>query len=243
MSSFLSLFSLSHISHELSRTLRRFTLSSVCIMIVTVTLLYLVHQSYGVDDDMTDMIGRIAITGVVIFFLATATTLALEAYTGKRMLLRVISWILIAVFAWGFYSAIGSDPFDSIDDVTRIFLTFFCFFAFLFVSPFLVKWRAYKESGYGEYFTSMAGIILMSGVVGGAVMALGAIALASVDALFDVMWVESDTYSSLAVMAFACFAPLFGLARIPSEQDIIAGKARENVFFNFLVKYIGLPFI
>lgn len=83
----------------------------------------------------------------------------------------------------------------------------------------------------------------MSGVVGGAFMALGAIALASTDALFDVTWINSNTYSSLAVIAFVFFAPLFGLARIPSAQDIMTVKDERNVFFTFLVKYIGLPFI
>lgn len=84
-------------------------------------------------------------------------------------------------------------------------------------------------------------ILLTSSVVGGAVMALGSIALWSIDTLL--FTVDNDAYGYLASIAFAFIAPFFALARIPLSSDIGKEKGSENVFFTFLVKYIGLPAI
>lgn len=84
-------------------------------------------------------------------------------------------------------------------------------------------------------------ILLTSSVVGGAVMALGSIALWSIDMLL--FTVDSDAYGYLASGAFAFIAPFFALARIPLDSKIGKKEGSENIFFIFLVKYVGLPFI
>lgn len=72
-------------------------------------------------------------------------------------------------------------------------------------------------------------------------MALGSIALWSIDTLFGVSF--DDAYGYLAVIAFCTIAPFFALARIPDTETIGDEQGSENVFFTFLVKYVGLPFI
>lgn len=242
MSTFLSLFSFSHIWKELSRTIRRFPLSSVFIVIVTMILLYLTHESYTLDDEVSQILTRIVITSVISFFLSTAMVLALEQSSLKSWK-RVVFYSFVLVFAGVFYLALDKEPFDSTEGATMVFLTFFGFFAFLFFSPFLWLWRGYRELGYVRYFYAMATILLMSGVIWWAVMALGSIAIASIDALFDVTWVNSNSYTYTAVLAFCTIAPIFALARIPDRDVIGEEQGSENVFFTFLVKYVGLPFI
>lgn len=95
-------------------------------------------------------------------------------------------------------------------------MTFFGFAAFLFFAPFASKfWRAkYSEKNYVAYFVEIATILLSSLIVGGAIMALGSIALWSIDTLLTS--VDDDAYGYLASFAFVFFAPFFALARIPT---------------------------
>lgn len=84
MSTFLSLFSLSHIWSELSRTIRRFPFSSGFVIIATAILLYLTHDNYLISQDISQILYRIVIVSVVTFFLSTGVALALESYPPQR---------------------------------------------------------------------------------------------------------------------------------------------------------------
>ncbi len=78
MSTFLSLFSISHIRDELIRTIRRFPLSSILIVVVTILTCYYVYEGYQIDRNLSDMLLRSIITCVITFLLTLAMTLALE---------------------------------------------------------------------------------------------------------------------------------------------------------------------
>jgi hypothetical protein len=86
----------------------------------------------------------------------------------------------------------------------------------------------------------------MAFVVGGALMALGAIAIGSVSALFDVIrtWSElSKLYSNWAVIALSLIAPLYGLIQLPQASEYMVTRFEKNRFFSFLVRYVATPFI
>ena len=62
----------------------------------------------------------------------------------------------------------------------------------------------------------------MALVVGGSLMALGAIAIFSVSTLFDVVrnWSELDKlYANWAVISLSIIAPLYGLIHLPTATD------------------------
>jgi len=113
----------------------------------------------------------------------------------------------VCAFAGFYYRALDMNPFDTIGSTTMIFLTFFCFFAFLFFAPFLGLWKRYQERDFARYFYAIATILLMSVIIGGAIMILGSIALWSIDILFDMDF--DDAYGYLAVIAFSLIAPFF----------------------------------
>ncbi len=73
--------------------------------------------------------------------------------------------------------------------MTYTILSLSAFFASLFVAPFLPQiWNRKPENTihFSNYFTQISWTLLMSVVVGGVLMALGSIAIASVITLFDI---------------------------------------------------------
>lgn len=60
-----------------------------------------------------------------------------------------------------------------------------------------------------KYFYALATVFLMSTIIGGALMALGSIALWSIDTLFDVTWISDKAYGYWAIFALSFTAPLF----------------------------------
>jgi hypothetical protein len=78
--------------------------------------------------------------------------------------------------------------------------------------------REEKSTYFYNYFIQVAWVFLMSLVVGGALVALGFIAIGSVSALFDVVrnWSDLDKlYGNWAVVALSLVAPLYGLMQLP----------------------------
>jgi Domain of unknown function (DUF4153) len=84
----------------------------------------------------------------------------------------------------------------------------------------------------------------MSAIVGGSLLALGAIAIGAVISLFDLsgsLW--GDLYSYWATLSLTLIAPLYGLIHMPRVVEIDQKKYETNRFFSFLIKYVAVPFI
>ncbi len=242
MSTFLSLFTLSHIRGELVRTIRRFPLSSIFIIIVTILSCYMVYEDYLIDKTLSDMLLRIIVTSTMTFLLTVAMTLTLEGRYSKGLVHAVASMMGISFWMLYFFT-LAENPFDTTESATLIFMTFFGFSAFLFFAPYSMRLHdpRYSEDSYVRYFYHIAMILLTSSMVGGAIMALGSIALWSIDILL--FPIDEVAYGYLASIAFTFIAPFFALARIPLSSHIGKEQGTENVFFIFLVKFVGIPFI
>lgn len=91
----------------------------------------------------------------------------------------------------------------------------------------------------------MSWVVLMSVVVGGVLMLLGSIAIASVLALFDIeAWIdEGDLFGNWAVVSLTLTAPLYALASLPYARDYETKTFIQNKFFSFIIRYIATPFI
>lgn len=90
----------------------------------------------------------------------------------------------------------------------------------------------------------MSWVVLMSVVVGGVLMLLGSIAIASVVTLFDIDWTyTSDLYGNWAVFALTLTAPLYALASLPYAREYETKTFIQNKFFSFIIRYIAVAFI
>lgn len=85
----------------------------------------------------------------------------------------------------------------------------------------------------------------MSAIVGGSLIALGFIAIASVLALFDITNLVDDTklYGNWATFALALVTPFYSLLSLPHLREIDKKTYEINRFFSFLIRYIAVPFI
>ncbi len=133
------------------------------------------------------------------------------------------------------------------DDIVLFILHLVGFIAWIFFAPYLLR-RSQTEKNvvqYTNYFTQVAWAFLMSGLVGGAVMALGSIAIGAVGTLFDlnIFINEWKMYENWAVAAIALAGPLYGLMHLPRITEVREGEYDTNKFFAFVIRFIVIPFV
>lgn len=139
---------------------------------------YLVAKGGELDQNTSYLVGRYIITGIVLFFLSTAGVLFIEERKGGWML-RSAMLFCIAIFGFFFFRTLGADPFQGSVTITFVLVTFVCFIAFLFFSPFARKLLSptYSEPVYAKYFYTLATVFLMAAIMGAVVMVLGSVAI------------------------------------------------------------------
>jgi len=225
----------------LSTLWKRFPLP--VLLVFTVSLLW--FYTVNIDDNQ-DWAYRTIITGIVVFFLATAVSLLHERVKMTRVV-SIATWLAPLVFGICFYLAIWGIYDGDIEPITYTILSLTAFAASLFVAPFLpglMKWKEENTTHFSNYFTQISWVVLMSLVVGGALMLLGSIAIGSVIALFDIDWSHtSDLYGNWAVIALSLTAPLYALTILPHARDYETKAYVQNKFFSFIIRYIATPFI
>lgn len=225
----------------LSALMKRFPLPVVLVIAVSLLWFYVVNVS-----DTEDWVYRTIITGIVVFFLATAVSLLHEQVKMTRVV-SIATWMIPVIFGLCFYLAIDGIYDGDIEPITYTILSLTAFAASLFVAPFLpglMKWKEENTTHFSNYFTQMSWVVLMSVVVGGVLIALWFIAIGSVIALFDIDWsYTSDLYGNWAVIALSLTAPLYALSSLPYARDYETKNFVQNKFFSFIIRYIATPFI
>lgn len=87
-------------------------------------------------------------------------------------------------------------------------------------------------------------IFLIAFILGGVLFTLWNIALAAVDALFDLAFISNfDLHETWGIFALIFLTPLFALTQMPDRESYRENHFNENQFFSFLIKYIATPFI
>jgi Domain of unknown function (DUF4153) len=209
----------------LSALWRRFPLPVLLILALSLIWLYVVNIDHSQDWSY-----RTIVTGIVVFFLATAVSL-LHEHVKMSRIVSLATWMAPVIFGICFYLYVDGIHDGDIVHITFTALSFSAFFASLFVAPFLPQIWARKTENtihFSNYFTQISWVVLMSVVVGGVLMTLGSIAIGSVIALFDIDWSSTaDLYGNWTVIALSLIAPLYV----------------QNRFFSFLIRYIATPFI
>lgn len=245
MKNFLSFFSPKNLG-DIAQTLwTRFPIPTVLVLVNAGFAWYQVNHPGSPESDM---IFRIMMTLIVTFFLSVGVAIFGESHSENKY----VRWmpVLPILYGIGFYFSIrymdtNSGFFN--DDIVLFILHLVGFIAWIFFAPYLLR-REQTERDviqYTNYFTQVAWAFLMSGLVGGAVMALGSIAIGAVGTLFDLNTLinEWKMYENWAVAALALAAPLYGLMHLPRRKEVEEREYDTNKFFAFVIRFIVIPFV
>ncbi len=202
-------------SYDVLRT--RFPLASIIVLILTGFLFYVVHAEPG---SMVYL--RIILSLIVTFFLSIGVSLSLE---DKNVSYKKIWNIAPLIYGTLFYISMNSLTNEwMLDSITYFILHLVGFIGFLFFAPYITNLFYDKKQSieYTNYFTRTAWAILMSCIVGGSLIALGFIAIASVVTLFDISKLinEEKTYANWAIISLSLVAPLYCLIHLPAVKEV-----------------------
>ncbi len=243
MNSFTTFFSRKQLEASFGILRSRFLLPTLILVILTGFLFYVVNVDVTPEDLW---ISRIILSCIVTFFLSTWVILSLESE--KKNKLFQLFMILPMVYGIVFYLTVDPSTDWWVESVSYFLLHLTWFVSFLFFAPYITRLHS-KESEsieYTNYFSRIAWVFLMSGIVGGSLIALWYIAIASVIALFDIGYDIIDqgkVYGNWAVVSLALIAPIYGLIALPHKGDLDQKSYEINRFFSFLIRYIAVPFI
>lgn len=222
----------------------RFPIPAVFVLTNTGFIWYQVNSALGDSA----LIMRVILTLVVTFFLSTSVALLWESQKPNTY----TRWlpILSILYGIGFFFAIHSlDMNSGVFNEPFIYFSLHLvgFVAWVFFAPYIshLKDREQKDIQYTNYFTQVAWTFCMSAIVGGALMALWAIAISAVGALFDVNPIinEWKMYENWAIIALSLAAPLYGLIHLPRKDTTNTRDYVTNRFFDFILRFVVIPFV
>lgn len=239
----LSFFQFGNIKTQLRQVLLRFPLPSLLVFLVTGLILALIHFGDSLDLDYQTLFYKFIITSVPVFFLSLGGTFFGESYKFSAAK-KILSQVIILGF-WGFfYSFLGDLKNINNSLFTYVILTTLGMVAFLYVAPFVKVLFEKKENqaAYFAYFYELSVVFLTSFIVGGALVILGVIGIGAIFTLFGFKEYENyKIYEYWVTLSCAFFAPFFWLLHLPVWQP--RPQKLGNRFYDFLVKFIGIPFI
>ncbi len=245
MKNFLSFFSPKNLGEIAQQLWTRFPISTVLVLVNTGFIWYMVNHPSSLQSDM---ILRVILTLIVTFFLSVGVAIFGESHSENKY----VRWMPILPILYGisFYFSIHSLDTNSgfpNEDFLYFILHLVGFIAWIFFAPYLLR-REQTEKDviqYTNYFTQVAWAFLMSGLVGGAVMALGSIAIGAVGILFDLNTLVNDwkMYENWAVAAIALAGPLYGLMHLPRREEVTGREYDTDKFFAFVLRFIVIPFV
>lgn len=234
------MFSLSqkNIREATRELLSRFMIPTIIVIVLSVILSYFIY-----NDNHSEMVIKTIFTLSITFFFSTGICLYIENKEKNKydILLHLLPII------YGLYNYITIDIWSDwfFESFIYLVLHLFWFISFIFFAPYINGLIDQKksETEYTNYFSLTSWVLLMSGIVGGSLLALWFIAIGSVIALFDISINEGEAFAYWAVFALVLCAPLYGLINFPIISKINKTDFEINKFFSFLIKYIGVPFI
>lgn len=180
MKNFLSFFSPKNLG-DIAQTLwTRFPIPTVLVLVNAGFAWYQVNNPSSLESDM---IFRVMMTLIVTLFLSIGVAIFGESHRDNKY----VRWMPVFPILYGisFYISIRYMDTNSgffSDDIVLFILHLVGFIAWIFFAPYLLR-RAQERKDviqYTNYFTQVAWAFLMSSLVGGAVMALGSIAIGAV---------------------------------------------------------------
>lgn len=232
----------------LRRIFSRFPLSAILSVLAFVTIYFTVYFSDMLSNSLEETLFKIFIVLIVSFLFSVAMYLHAE---GKRDDTFSRHYYQLATFVFGFlfYYFFDEGLFQEERAMIYVALTVLGILSFLFVSKYFRKFLVRADSQNDFYVSaySLAVKIAMSAIVGVVTMILGFIAIMSLFALFEVVFLDNNNwYAYWSSFSLVLFAPFFFLANLPKiDADVNNGIewVASNKFYAFLVNYVGLPAI
>ena len=242
MKAFFSMFRWQELKSQISTVSRRFPVPTVISAVIT--LLFFILIGGSVWNEVEEIIWKWIMTGIVTFFLACWLTLLWESLKKENHITYFLQLISLA-FGELFYLFLSAD-LGSFENIVFFILTLFGVSVFLFIAPYTkhLKTLWHQAESYYVYFYRVAVVFFLSFIVGGALALLGNIAIATVRTLFDLGYSFSgDFHGYWTALSLAFLTPIFALTQLPKAHEFEENYFNENAFFNFLIRYIVIPFV
>ncbi len=235
-----------NLQKSLIKTFNRFPLSILISWAVFALLVIRIGAEGShngmVGDDVDDLLMKTLSVLSLTFFFSISIYLFGESMGATRMR-QWIYQLASVVFGGLFYVFFKEGIFET---SAYIIVAYVGVLALLFVSPFIVKTFKKKFSQKEFYvfgYRLMLGFI-MAIVVGVTSMLLGFVALWAVFELFDPgVLGRGDFWGYWMSFTNGFLAPIFFLVSVPRIESSDIENARNNRFYGFLVKFIGLSAI
>jgi len=177
-----SFFSSAHLAKAKESLIKRFPLPTLVTIVLAIYCWYII----AVDINQESRIFTMISTLILVFFLLVGTRLWRE---NQRLSVQEWLWYTLpflygGLYYWYFYQG----NIDDIEHIVFFGLHMVGFVAFLFFVPYLFHQKALQDDTieYQNYFSRITWTILMSMIVGGALLVLGFIAISAVYTLFEV---------------------------------------------------------
>ncbi|MDD3793929.1 MAG: DUF4153 domain-containing protein [Candidatus Gracilibacteria bacterium] len=236
----LNIFKLENLIENIKYIIIRFPLG---VLYIVINLLFLIIVT---NFDLTNIVENYFTKGIfsliVTFFFSIGVYLTSEKYNLEKKK-KCLYQIIPIIFGILFFSFFDNNP-DDFENIIFFILSLVGIIGYIFFAPFLKKCTLLKNENevYYPYFYKISIVFLISFIFGGVLFALGSIAIGATFTLFDISWTFSDElYKNWAIISLSLLTPIFGLTQIPKTEEKV--ELKQNKFFDFLIKYIGISFI
>ncbi len=231
----MNLPSLNEITNKAINAFKRFPVTLVWAICGTLYVIQLLNDtSTPTSEEQT----KVFLTLVLGISWLISTRFFIERFKNPKKWI----WLKLVVLAFLFLFYWHLPDTDIFSGSTKYFIRFFHFFIaghlFLFFAPFIGRWN---KTAYWNYLKSV-GIAIVRSVLFSHVLYLGlALALAAVDALFD-MDIDGKRYGQLFVLCIGIVNTWIYLSDFP-KNILEETPIRFNKALEVFVKFILIPLV
>jgi len=215
-------------------SIKRFPYALSFSTLTTITIIILINIGNSYDSVTIDMLKRIAMTLALGYPLYLCLKVIFESGINVTRINKIVCRLLAAVFLLSYFFFLLSE-LDKVSISRYTAVTLALYLLFLVIPYF------YKRNNFEIYvvklfsrlsITLIYAVVLYSGL---------AITLFTINKLLDIP-ISSELYVSTWLIVIGIFAPIFLLAGIPRQNEIIDIKEYPKLF-EILLLYIVMPLI
>lgn len=235
-------FKLGFLKDNVEKTLKRFPLQIIYLLIINWLIIYLVNSNSSSLEEWK--IISLILTLILSFFLSIWIKFFNE--TIKNNYIKIINYILLIVFWVLFYKYNTILDFGNYE-IISYFLTAICIFCFMFFSPYIkqIIKNDLNQNIFYTFIYKISVIILNWMILWLVLLILWSLSLITIENLFNLNTLinQLNLYENWMTLAICFFPALYCLSKLPQKDEILQEHLNENKFMSFLIKYISIPFI
>ncbi len=224
-------------------TFKKYTVSFFIIFILTIVNFLILRWDF--TSEIINSLSKLSFSLIITFFASVWFYLLKYNKVNCKIKNNHLPQLIPVIFWIFFYFTFALD-IDSWDNIMYFILTLIWFISFLFISPFLKDILSYKtlEIKYDLQFRHILYLIISSSVIWWLLYLLCVIWVFAVFTLFDLKDYEYyKIYWDLAIIVFSLFTPIYFLLQISQNNWIYDEKNTTSKLYDFLIKFIWVPFI